>query len=388
MKEFVALDIGFCYIKVMVAGMKGSRIVIKKTLMIPTPENTIEDGKILAVETVAQSIKEQLSANKIKQKDTVITINGTSVISREVIMPKAKEKELKNIINMQAEQYFPVSLENYVVDFKVLEEVEMPDQKKQYKVLLVAIPSDMIDRYVDLVKACDLNPIRIDFYGNSIAKIVNHEIFTLRRKPKKQAKKKANHQKNNLNSLATRLLEKETRQEEIEKPIDTVAIIDMGGKTTTVSIISKGVLQFSRIILYGGSSITASISERLQIPYEEAEKQKEHISKVIATDKEALEKEEASQIDTAIKSIALILIDDIIKYFEFYHSRNGGNKIERVYMVGGSSNIYEIERYLGNAFNIPTLKLDYFQTTKFKDTNNKTDLKYYLGCLGAVMNNQ
>ena len=357
MREYLSLDIGFNNIKLLVGKAAGSKLVIKKAVCFGTPENTIEDGKIIEVELLAQKIGEQLKENKIKTRDTIITINSTSIISREVIMPKAKEKEIRNIIDMESEQYFPVSLENYRVDFKVIEELEI-EGKSQYKVLIVAVPAIVVERYVELAKLCNLNLTKIDYSGNSVTKLMRCEYA---RKAGKRGKS--------------------------DSEAKTIAVVDIGARTTTVTIVSKGILQFSRIIFCGGSSITNTIADRLNIMYDEAERSKIKLKKIVDTGDEDFTDEQTLGISNSIKSVALILIDDIIKYFEFYNSRTSGNKIDHIYLTGGTSNIHGLDLYLGSAFNITTSKLKALNRVKHKDRKlaEATDIKYYTVCLGALL---
>lgn len=355
MREFLSLDIGFHNIKLAVGSVFGASQRITEALVFETPENAIEDGKILAPELLAAVIKEQLAKHGIKTKDAVLSINGTAIISREVIMPKVKEKEIRNIIEMESDQYFPVSLDNYAVDFKVIEEIT-GNGKSQYKVLVVAIPAQMIEKYLELANLCGLNLVKIDYAGNSINKLVNKEYFT--------SKKGQN-----------------------TKDLDTIAIVDMGSRTTTVTILSKGILQFSRIIFYGGSSMTNSIADRLNILYDEAERKKKSLSKIIdSADEDSAGKEDV-QISNSIKSVALILIDDMSKYFEFYNSRGTGNKIDTICLTGGSSEISGLDNYLSNAFSIPVIKLKMPQSIQYKNRENKAgiDYKYFSVCLGALL---
>jgi type IV pilus assembly protein PilM len=52
---------------------------------------------------------------------------------------------------------------------------------------------------------------------------------------------------------------------------DVVALVDMGFKNSTISILSHGELALSRVVAIGGDKITAGLSEALGISYAEAE---------------------------------------------------------------------------------------------------------------------
>ncbi len=397
MGDYLSLDIGFSQIKLVVGNVLGSKINVKKALVFDTPENTIEDGRILDVEALAEAVKTKLLARRIKTKDAIITINSTAIISREVVMPKAKENEIKSIIDMESEQYFPVNLDSYKVDFKVIEEITV-DKSTQYKILVVAIPASIIERYIELIEACGLTPIKLDFLGNSFSKIISNELFRdakskgvsfgFKDKSLKGISSKNMTKKDKLIEDQSNSNKSEENSTMSEARINrSVVLLDIGAKTTSVTIVSNGVLQFSRIIMYGGVQMTNAIADRLQLSFDEAEGVKKALERLVTTGEEELEDERSLDISTAIKSVALILIDDVLKYLEFYKSRATGNHIDQIYIAGGTSHINGLEIYLRDSLGVPVMKWDSMKSVRVAGAKSKEeiDLKYYVGCIGALL---
>jgi len=152
-KDYIVIDIGTQNIKMIEAKLEKQNIMLKNFSIIPTPLDSFENGNILKAEPLAEIIKEEFKTGGYKAKSTIVLVTGDSIIDREVVLPKMTEKELKKVIEFEADQYFPVNLINYSVDFKIIEEVTTQEGIK-YKVLVVAVPKEIIDGYVNLMEKC------------------------------------------------------------------------------------------------------------------------------------------------------------------------------------------------------------------------------------------
>lgn len=65
-------------------------------------------------EKLQQDIHSLLTAEKIKVKRAICTIESSSIITREIILPHAKPKELKNLVQFEIQQYLPIMMEEYL----------------------------------------------------------------------------------------------------------------------------------------------------------------------------------------------------------------------------------------------------------------------------------
>ena len=102
---------------------------------------------------------------------------------------------------------------------------------------------------------------------------------------------------------------------------DTVALVDIGFKNSTISILSHGELALSRVVATGGDKITAGLSEALGISYAEAENIK-------------------VGMPTEIESALLPLVSPLgrelrasIDFFEHQHEK----MVSHVYLSGGGA---------------------------------------------------
>jgi type IV pilus assembly protein PilM len=347
-KSIISIDVGSSKIKIAVGKFLNSNVSIEKIISIDTPQGSLKDGKIIydedKAEILMQIIVQALSENRIKYKDAIFTIQSTSIIRREVEVPKVKPYEMESMIRYEIEQYLPIDLNEYIIEYKVLEEKR--DGKS--RILIAALPKAIAEDYLNILKSMHLEPKALDINSNAISKL-----FSI--------KQQVNHAEYNLDN--------------------TVACIDMGCSNIHISILAKGFYQFSRIIPTGGSELTSAIAEALNITLHEAENKK--LSEV---DLGTLKTDTGAEIlNEVISKIVLRWIDEIQRVFQFYKTRNANNNIDEIYLYGGTSNLKGIAEYITNAVNIPVKQIKNLSYIKLGKHVDNMDLEYYLNSIGAII---
>jgi type IV pilus assembly protein PilM len=146
----------------------GNRMVVKNTLKLKTPPYTVSDGEILNVELLYETVRIALLNYKVRGDTVCLNINSTTIITRELIIPKSKKSEA---IKMISNEMFQSSNKtaDYVVDY-IVTDVIMEDKIEKYKVLATAIPQHVIEGYVKLYNMLDFKKGIIDVEFNSIYK--------------------------------------------------------------------------------------------------------------------------------------------------------------------------------------------------------------------------
>jgi type IV pilus assembly protein PilM len=351
-----AIDIG-TYNTKFVSGRQGfnqGSLEVSSADMVRTPAGAIKDGSIIDPQALANALREQIDKLKRHSKDTVITTSSSRVIIRDIVVPKVGGGDLKRMMQMDATTHLPVSRDDHIIDYKVIEEIAPKGKGEvpQYKVMLVAVPVDILNGYAEFLRYCGLQCYSIDFAGNSLSKQIADEM-----------------KDKNL----------------------TTAIIDIGHKTTTATMMTNGKFQFYRIFPCGGETMTKAIAKKLGVSMDVAENlKKEH--GVICED-ESGQTGENMEVSMAIKQVLDPFMQELSSYFEFYISREAGNSIDKIVLVGGGSLVSNIEDYMMKSSNILVRK--HKRRVPF-DKNRKVDKKkmerseladigiYFANCLGAL----
>ena len=80
----IALDIGSTHIKVVQLKGSGKSYSLAKFGMVPLPPEVIVEGAVMDANRVSEAIKELLADQKIKAKEVVLSVSGSSVIIKRI----------------------------------------------------------------------------------------------------------------------------------------------------------------------------------------------------------------------------------------------------------------------------------------------------------------
>ncbi|MCX7747383.1 MAG: type IV pilus assembly protein PilM [Clostridia bacterium] len=355
-KRYVSIDIGNKNIKMVHGGLEKEKLSVYWYEIIPTPENAIKDGKIIQLQSITNTIKEVLKKNKIREKRMILNITGTGVITRDIQIPKSTDDEIEKILEYEAQQYFPVALENYVLDYKVQEEIQSMEGNL-IRVLLVAVPVNQVEEYMKLPKSLRMEMEAIDLPANCVCKL---------------------------------LFGKDDTQKKAENWDSTgeFAVLDIGADTSGVNIFCDGKLKFSRILLNGSSDFDDALSKELGIDLTQAEEIKKAKIKVLSEDEEYVESSERISLCNIVRPSVNNIIMDVNRFFEFYNTRGTGNRIQKIYICGGGSKLLGMGNYLKSYFNIPVEYLACSEHIVYMGKHEKefyADFIYLMNAIGALV---
>lgn len=333
-KNCIVIDIGNEQIKIADIIRGKDNVKILQYAIIPTPPNSINDGLILDKVTLNNAIKATLKEKKIKNKRAVFTITSTKIITREVDFPDLKPNKLRPIVENNANEYFPVNLNDYNLDYVVTDTVEN-NGEKTLKVNIIAAASSLVQEYVELAGLLDLKLVGIDYTGNSLTSFIVKEKLT-----------------------------------------GCSMILDMGSESTMVSVMVNDVLKFNRNLTFGTGLLLDCIMGHFEVGQTEAVR--------ISKERPLLniEQDNNPYLSNDVTSAMNQILSGVMRLVDYYSSRNP-DKIESIYIVGGGANIYGIEEYIEKYFGIPTKKITNFKSVKGSIGFSDNEM-YFANVIGAA----
>ena len=342
-KLVLSIEFGNNSIKFVEGKFQKGKLYINKTFQAPTPEGTVSDGKITNKQLVVETLKFLIQQNNIKAKDVIFTTNSSSIINREIVIPKVKLDEMETVIRYEIQQYLPINLDEYIIQFIVLDEVNDGKDEK-LKVSVTSFPQKIAAEYYNIINDLDLNPYVLDVEYNSINKLVDYCGF---------------------------LEEQEDRQ-------GSIAFIDMGAAYISVTIFKNKKLDFTRMIKVGGDDIDYALSQRLNVSIKSAETIK-------IRDVELLDSENVNENAPIIKDIINQILDELDRILRFYNNKSD-IKVSNIFIYGGIAKIKGINKYMEERFNIPVEKIEYFKNIEYTSQENIDDnISQYLNAIGAII---
>lgn len=313
-KPVLGLDIGSNSVKLCQLKPTKSGWQLVSLGVAPLPPEAIVDGALMNSGAVVDAIMELIATNKIKEKDTAVSISGHSVIIKKIPMTQMSMDELEESIKWEAEQFIPFDIEDVNIDVQIVrQETEMANQME---VVLVAAKKDMINDYTSVVVEAGLNPVICDV-----------DVFAVQN-----------------------MFEENYSGYEDE----TIALVNIGATNTNINIVASGIPTFTRDISFGGNQFTEELQKQLNIGYDEAE-----IVKKGGAEADAIAKrDEAERI---MEEVSTNFSFELQRSLDFFNSTNTDKPLSKVFICGGSSHLRSLQKVLSNTLGMPIEVVDPFK---------------------------
>ncbi len=311
--EPIALDIGSTFVKLVQLKGSGKNFTLAKFGMVPLPPEVIVEGAVMDANRVSEAIKDLLASQKVKTKEVVLSVSGSSVIIKRISIADMTDEELAESIKWEAEQYIPFSIDDVNVDFQKL---GPGAAEGQADVLLVAVKKDKINDYVNLVKDAGLEPIIVDVDAFALANMceLNYDLES-----------------------------------------GIVALLNIGASVMNINILRDGVSIFTRDITVGGNRYTEALQRDAGLSYEDAESVKRG---------ERVEGADQDQLSGIVASVTEDIVAEIQRSFDFFRSTTGSEKVSRVLVAGGCAKIAQFSAILSDRAEVPVDIVNPFKNIK------------------------
>jgi type IV pilus assembly protein PilM len=284
-KEVIGLDIGSSAIKLAELRETRKGYQLKNIGEAIIPPEAIVNKVIINSGAVVEAISSLMGDLGIKTKDVVISISGHSVIIKKVSLPKMSQRELRDAIPWEIEQYIPHSINDVNYDFQILPG-ESPEGNMD--VLIVAAKKDITNDYIVVANEAGLNPVVVDV-----------DVFAL----------------------------ENMYEVNYSEPNEIVALINIGASVTNINILKDGISIFARDITAGGRQFTEWIQKEFDLSYDEAEKKKYslELGKV------------PPELDRITRDFTDLICGEIKRTLDFFSTTTTSRETVRKIMLGGGS---------------------------------------------------
>lgn len=324
-KPLFGMDIGHGSIKVMQVDTQNQPLSNKiKPRVIGYGSSNFNkeaqnDGVIVQPEIIAKSIYDLFKndlVGDITTRRVAMALPTYRTFTRAVQLPALGPKELEAAVQLEAEQYIPTPLNELYLDYSVVKQTE-----HNLEVLIVAVPHDIVNSYIDLAEIMGLETVLIEPTLSSSARL-----FSLDQQ----------------NDLAT-------------------LIIDFGSLSSDISIIDKQTL-VTGTVQGGGVDFTSSIKKTLEVTEEEANLIKTRYGLGLS--------KKQKEIMRALEPTLKQLVIEIRRMIRYYEERYGKERpISQIITHGGGANMPGLSEYLTDNLRIPVRHGDpwgYFDLRKLK----------------------
>jgi type IV pilus assembly protein PilM len=138
-------------------------------------------GEVINILGLRDILLEALKGAQMMDKEAVATFSSSSVVFKELVVPKAKSNEFLNMVQNQMAQEMGIS-DEYSISYTIVGEAG-ENNPGSVKVLATACPTNLVESYRNLFKEMQIMLSSVNISCNSISRIVLADKTNLQRMP-------------------------------------------------------------------------------------------------------------------------------------------------------------------------------------------------------------
>lgn len=343
-KKVISIETGIQWTKVALVDYRKKNPPVHEAFAFRTPEHAVEDGYIRDKDSLARALKEELVRRQIVEKDVVFTLSSSKVVTREVMIPYVKDNKIKGIIDAQSRDYFPMDISGYTISYSKMDVVE-DDGKKQLKLLLVAIPDNLLGNYVSFAQLAGLKVETFDYIGNGCIQLM------------------------------------------CDSFVDNAMIIQLEEQATVISILENKKLAFQRVTPYGYGATISTVVDHPILGIDDEERAFDFLLEhnVIFNKPSMPDNGDPAQqaIDQAQADEAYEDLAESLRYhlriantaLDYYQNQVKQEFVGNVYLVGDGSRFAGIHKLFAQELPLPLQKIDFAKIIDLRNQNGVNDQK-------------
>lgn len=322
MAKVVSIEIGAKQVHIAVLKLFGKKQRVRKALIFDTPENIVEDGYIMDSEAFAKVLRQEMKKAKIRNKKVVFTLASNKIITREVTVNAISQGKISKMVAMGTQDYFPMDISEHAVSYFV---IGQDKEAKQSRLMLYAVPDDLIQNHYDLAKKMHRKVVSVDCVGNSLYQWLKRSSFE-----------------------------------------DISLILQMNMTNSTITLLNNKVMGIQRTVNYGIDTFAESVLDGGAFEHVATEEEALALlqDRPVFADAVAAEEKEHWQED--LLDAARMITSNVARVIEYYSTKNPGVAVQRIYITGVGATIPGLAEFLSEEVQIPVEIYNVTEGVKFK----------------------
>lgn len=277
-----------------------------------------------------------LKQQKVPLKKLKLAFSCPGTITRIITLPKMSNKDLNKLLTEQVSQYFTFNIDDYLVDYRIVDVFEEEGQKRQ-RILLAALPMFQWKQFCTNLDSLGLKPSVIDLTADSLSrlygklsrskipfKILPEISFKMPVKiPFKKPSRKILQKIDDLNDQAL-----------------DMAIVDLGTERVEFVILEKGLFFLysdQEVVLEGLSTMNLAQS-------------------TVSEGKDSLEEENLHKNNSyeELEEALTPVLRTLGEFVTFFAARHYGKSIDKIFLTGELADLPSITKIFETSLEVET----------------------------------
>ena len=344
--KILSIEIGVDVTHVLEMDYRVKNPKVYRSFSFQTPVGVIGEAGVRKSEEFRTALHKLLDANKIKTRKTLFVVNSGKIASREVLIPMIKENRIKDFLNTNSADFFPVDLSRYQLVYRN-EGVVQQDKVKKRKLYVFAVPGDLVQSYEELADFCSLELTALDYVGNSIFQMMHKAVG------------------NNI-----------------------CCSVKLDNNATMITIINQGMVVLQRTVFYGFEEVEKVVVDSGLFPKEQYPAAMDILQQTDCLDTNQTAPEDAMNAMNAMRAEAVEalrpMIGNIRRVLDYYQSRNNGAEVKECFLIGNGAYIKGLDRLMSLELNLPVHLQEKDVLNGFRTSGGRFDAMYE-ACYGAAI---
>lgn len=317
-----------------------------------TPIGVVGEAGVRRNEEFRAAMQKLLGVHKIKTRKALFVVNSGKIASREVEIPNVKEKRIRDLLNANSSEYFPVDLAQYQLVYRTVDTSRKDKGKtageQKRRLFVFAVPNELIASYEELAVFCSLELTGLDYVGNSVYQLMRRM-----------------------------------------SGINAACTVKVDDNATMITIINRGEVVLQRTIFYGvGEAYSLAeesglFSDRENISIQELLEQEQCLNNSLAAEIHNSSSPMAALRDEMTESMRP-MIGNIMRVLDYYQSRSGGADIRECILIGNGARMKGLDMLMGRELNIPVYVMTP-QRLGAMGVNINMVMTEFFACYGAAL---
>lgn len=315
-KGKLGVDIGTAAIKIVELEKSGGRFTLKNYGLFELRGTDVQSSEpgmgqsILKLpdQEIVWGLRELIRKGNIKSTDAIASIPSFSTFTTIIEMPYLSEQELAKALPFEARKYIPIPLSEVILDWSIIDILNpagpgtpgSASKPTTVQVFIAAVPKDETEKYRRIMKGAGLNLKALELENTALIRAL------------------------------------------LGNDLSPTAIVNIGGRSTSIVIVNKGYERVSHNYEIGGFEITKSIARSLNVSIEKAEELKR---------KMGMKEADENIVNEAMVSLIDMMVFETKKTINNYEGAKN-QKILRVLLVGGLTNMPSFVSYFKQKLNM------------------------------------
>lgn len=345
-ESLIGLDISPTAVKLVELGRRGQDDwVLECCAMEPLSPDWIADGSIVNFDEVAAAVRRLLTKSGTHAKQAALALPSSAVITKRVTLPgNLSELEMEILVESEASQYIPFSLEEVQLDFCIIG--PSPRSAGDVDVLVAATRKEKADERQEIAQAANLKPVVLDISSFAarlaLGRVLQHPNTPLR-----------------------------------VQQTDLIALIKVDARGYAMQVLRGEEVLYDTEQSMGGVHLTQAIARHYNLSLEEAE-QKKRTNDL-----------PASYSTEVLAPFVRSLAQDVARSLQFFFASTPYSSVQHILLFGGSAPLEGLAQTIGTHTGIATEVLDPFSGMRFSAAVNQSqvrkDAAAYLTACGLAL---